>query len=137
MSRFPIVMKRTATGLAPVSSFDAEELDRIGIGSEVEVSIHQRRSGKNHRHFFVVLSRIVESGATPFPTVETFLDALKMSMGHVEMRQSMSGPPYFVPASISWAKMSEHEFKEFKQRAFELIAVHYKIDPTQIERETK
>lgn len=135
MASTPLMFKRTASGLAPASAYDAEELDRYAIGAEVEVTIRQRRSGRNHRHFFVVLARIVESGATPFQTSDQLLDALKMSCGMTEMRQAIGGAPYFIPASISFAKLPETEFRDFKQRAFALIASHYSIDPASIERD--
>lgn len=137
MSTAPLMLRRVPTGLSPASSYDAEQLDRYAIGTEVEVVIHQRRSGANNRHFWVVMARIVESGATPFTTAEQLVEALKMSCGLVEMRQSIGGAPYFVPSSISFSKLGEAEFKDFKQRAFALIAMHYGVDPASIERETK
>lgn len=133
MTKTPLIMRRTQHGLSPASSYDAEELDKFGHGVDLEVTIHQRRSGKNHRHFWVTMARIVESGAVPFPTAALFVDALKMSCGIVEQRQAIGGPPYFVPSSISFEKMGEERFKEFKRDAFALIASHYGIDPSQIE----
>lgn len=137
MAKTPLIMRRTPHGLSPASSYDAEELDKFSYGVDLEVTVHQRRSGKNHRHFWVTMSRLVESGAVPFPTAALFVDALKMSCGIVEQCQAIGGAPYLRPSSISFAKMGEERFKEFKQRAFELIAFHYHIDPAKIERETK
>lgn len=137
MTRPNIIMRRTVAGLSPATPYDQEMLDAYPIGADVEVSVYQRRSGPNHRHFWVTMARIVESGATPFVTTESFVDALKMSCGIVEQCQAIGGAPYLRPSSISFSKMGEERFKEFKQMAFELIAFHYHIDPAKIERETK
>lgn len=132
MSNLPIIMHRTRAGLAPASAFDAEELDAITVGAEVEVTIRQKRSGQHHRFFFATLSAIVRSGGVPFNTVEEFLDALKMSCGITQLRQSIGGAPYYVPGSISFAAKGEPKFKEFKDKAFALIAHHYGINPDEV-----
>lgn len=129
MAQLPIIMHRTRAGLAPASAFDDEELARVSMGSEVEVTIKQKRSLPHHRFFFKTLSEIVRSGAVPFNTVDELLDALKMACGITQLRQSIGGAPYYVPGSISFAAKDEPKFKEFKDKAFALIAQHYGIDP--------
>lgn len=129
MANLPIIMHRTRAGLAPASAFDAEELDAITIGAEVEVTIKQKRSGQHHRFFFATLSAIVRSGAVPFNTVDEMLDALKMACGITQLRQSIGGAPYYVPGSISFAAKDQPAFKAFQERAFALIAQHYGINP--------
>jgi hypothetical protein len=134
--RAPILCTRTRQGLlAPASSFDAERLERIATGSTVEVTIRQRRSQGNHRHFFAVLGGMVEAGAVPFTSTDAFLDALKMALGVTELRQGIGGMPYFVPASISFAAKDEPAFREFKDKAFALIASHYGISPDDVLKE--
>ncbi len=131
----PIIMRRTSAGLSPASAFDDEELGAIIMGAEVEVTIKQKRSGQHHRFFFATLSALVRSGAVPFNTVDELLDALKMACGITQLRRSIGGAPYYVPASISFAAKDETKFKEFKERAFALIAQHYAIDcQTALER---
>ena len=129
MSNLPIIMYRTRTGLAPASAFDDEELNRISMGAEVEVTIKQKRSLLHHRFFFKTLSEIVKAGAVPFNTVDELLDALKMACGITQLRQSIGGAPYYVPGSISFAAKDQPAFKAFQERAFALIAQHYGIDP--------
>jgi hypothetical protein len=124
-----ILMRRTPSGLSPHSAYDAEVLDGYPIGADVEVTIKQRRSNANHRHFFAALARVVQSGATPFTTTDELLGALKMSCGITEVRQSIGGAPYYVPGSISFAAKDEPAFREFKEAAFALIARHYGVDP--------
>lgn len=131
----PLVFIRTASGLVPATAFDAEELDKVTIGAEVEVTIHQRRSLKNLRHFWVTMSNIVKSGAVPFPTAALLVEALKMSCGLTELRQTIGGAPYFAASSIAIEAMGEEQFKEFKRDAFALIASHYGIDPVKVEKE--
>jgi hypothetical protein len=132
MAAIPIIMHRTRAGLAPASAFDAEELDAITMGAEVEVTIKQKRSLQHHRFFFKTLSEIVKSGAVPFNTVDELLDALKMACGITQLRQSIGGAPYYVPGSISFAAKDQPAFKAFQERAFALIAQHYGIDPVAV-----
>lgn len=127
----PLMFRRIPAGLSPASSYDAEEIDRYAIGAEVEVVIHQRRSGKHHRWFFLALSKLVQSGAVPFTTLDEFLSALKMAAGITELRQGIGGTPYIVPGSISFAAKDQAQFKEFTDRCAEVIARHYGVDIAQ------
>jgi hypothetical protein len=134
MSALPIMMERTHSGLVPLQSYDAERLEEISYGATVEVTIRQRRSNPNHRHFFVVLSRVVAGGCVPFETVDELLSALKMACGITEIRQGIGGAPYIVPGSISFAAKDEPAFRAFKDRAFALLASHYGINVDDLER---
>ena len=128
----PLFMQRTRNGLSPASPFDAEELERVPVGATVEILMKQRRSLPHHRFFFATLSRLVQAGAVPFNTTDEFLDALKMSCGITQLRQSIGGAPYYVPGSISFAAKDEPAFKAFKDRAFALIAHHYGVNPDEV-----
>ena len=135
MAAPPILMVRTRAGLSPAQAYDAERLDEITIGATVEVTVRQRRSNANHRHFFAVLGQLVASGAVPFESTDDLLSALKMACGITELRQGVGGAPYIVPGSISYAAKDEPAFKAFKDKAFALIASHYGVDPTALESE--
>ena len=128
MAALPIMMTRYGAGLVPVSAFDSEELDRFSRGATVEVTVKQRRSVMHHRWFFLLLSRLVKASAVPFSTTEELLDALKMSCGITQLRQSIGGAPYIVPGSISFAAKDQQAFKEFADKALALIANHYHVD---------
>jgi len=127
MSAPTIIMRRTPSGLAPATSYDAELLDGYATGAEVEVTVRQRRSEKHHRWFFKALSEVVKSGAVPFQTTEEFLAALKMACGVTELRKGIGGQPYIVPGSISFAAKDQAAFKAFADRAGEMIARHYGV----------
>lgn len=127
----PLMFSRTASGLVPASAYDAEELDRYAIGTDLEVVIHQRRSGRHNRWFFLALTKLVKSGAVPFQTLDEFLSALKMAAGITELRQGIGGAPYIVPGSISYAAKDQAEFKAFTDRCAEVIARHYGVDIAQ------
>jgi hypothetical protein len=128
MAQLPILMRRTPTGLAPASPLDSEELDRISQGATVEVTVRQRRSNPHHRFFFATMSRLVQSGAVPFSSTEELVDALKVSCGVTKLQQSVGGAPYILPGSISYAAKDEPAFREFREKAFALIAQHYGVD---------
>jgi hypothetical protein len=123
-----LIFIRTRGGLAPATAYDAEALDGYPPGAQVEVTIRQRRSGKHHRWFFRALSKLVESGAVPFLTVDEFLDALKIASGVTRLRMMVTGEVYVVPGSISYAAKDQAAFKMFTDRAAQVIAENYGID---------
>lgn len=137
MAQLPIMMRRYRYGLECVAAIDSEELDRITIGATVEVTIRQRRSNPHHRFFFACLGKLVASGAVPFSTVDELVDALKMACGITELRRGIGGAPYIRAGSISYAAKDEPAFKEFRQKAFALIAQHYGVDPVALLEETR
>lgn len=137
MAQLPILMKRERGYLTPVAAIDAEELDRITLGATVEVTVRQRRSNPHHRFFFACLGKLVASAAVPFSTVDELLDALKLSCGVTQLRKGIGGAPYIMPGSISFAAKDEPAFKEFREKAFALIASHYGVDPVALLEETR
>lgn len=132
MDKLPILMTRAGNRLVPMAALDAERIGALTYGQPVEVTVRQRRSNPNHRHFFAVLGRLVSSGAVPFKTTEQLLDALKLECGIVEYRQRLDGTAYLIPGSISFAKADEPRFQAFKDEAFKLLAETYNLDLTDI-----
>lgn len=130
ISKLPILMFRTRTGLAPLEQIDRERIEALSWRTPIEVTVRQRRSGQNHRHLMSVLSKLVTAGACPpHETVTSLLDCLKLECGVIEIRARLDGSVFVVPGSISYAKRDEAEFKAFKEKAFSLLASTYDLPP--------
>jgi hypothetical protein len=113
--------------LRPASHFDDARLRKIGPEAIVDVTVRQRRSLANHKHFFAMLNEAVDSGAVPYSDPEELLDALKMACGLTKLKRALDGTYYHTPASISFAAKDEPAFRAFKERAVKLLADHYGV----------
>lgn len=121
--RAPVMMRRVRGGLSPVSSFDAERLDRYGIGVDLEVRIMQRRSIPQQRLYWAMLGRVVEN-TDDWPTSEHLHEALKLHLGYTTPMKTVDGRTVWRPDSTAFASMDGAEFKVFFDRAVETIATH-------------
>ena len=119
--RAPILMRRTRGGLSPVAAFDAERLERYGIGADVEVTIKQRRSLPQMRLYWSMLARVVEN-TDGWPTSEHLHEALKQHLGYTQPLKTVDGRTVWIADSIAFAKMDAAEFRVFFDRAVETIA---------------
>lgn len=128
----PLLMVRTPKGFGPVGAFEDEILDQLPIGSQVEVTVKRRRSGANHRHFFMFLGRLIKAGAVPYTDTDAFLAALKLQCDFVTAVRKMDGTMLEVPRSIAYTKAGELEFQAFKQSALAEIATRYGFTPEDI-----
>lgn len=113
-----VMLRRERRGFVPCTSFDAEQVDRYAIGSVVEASLHQPRSEKASRLFWVVLGKVLEN--TEYPTTEALATALKIRLGHVHAVTLIGGGMHFEPKSFR--DFDRDEFKQFFDRAMDVLA---------------
>jgi hypothetical protein len=104
---------RTAFGLTPEGEAARELMNSIPIGSVIEVGITRPRNIRFHRLYWALCQTIAESiGAR----AEAVSDVIKLRSGHFTVIQTKN-ERFQVPKSISFARMKEHEFKSFFERA--------------------
>lgn len=103
---------RTTFGLVPDGDAAREMLASIPIGLTVAADISRPRNVRFLRLYWALVSTIADSiGAQR----ETISDVLKIRTGHVRVIKTKGGM-LELPASISFAKMKEPEFKQFFDR---------------------
>jgi len=124
----PIVLRRTRHGLEALDQIDAELLDTISLGSDVEVILRKRRSGPQQRLYWRVLGNVVRA-TDRWPTSQHLHDEIKFALGYVEKRVSFTGAIYYRADSTAFQKMDGQEFKVYFDRAMKLIAEHCGFDP--------
>lgn len=124
----PIILRRTKHGLEAVNQIDAETLDEIPTGQDVEVVFKKRRSGPQQRLYWKVLGEVVKA-TEKWANANKLHDEIKFSLGYVERCVSLTGAIYFRADSTAFAKMDGQEFKVFFDRAMKLIATHCGFDP--------
>lgn len=113
---------RRSNYLVPADIMADEFLATIKIGREVLVSIRRARNPRHHRLLFAALRKVVEN-TDRWADEETLLDELKLATGLAEIRVNLlTGKPYAVPASISFAAMDQLRFSQWFERATPILA---------------
>lgn len=108
---------RTAAGLVPADDEARDLLRSIKLGATVGLELSRPRNIRFHRLYWGLCSTIADSiGARR----ETISDVLKIKTGHVRVIKTKGGM-LELPASISFAKMKEPEFKQFFDRCCAVI----------------
>jgi hypothetical protein len=128
MDEPPIRCVRTPHGLAPVSIFDAERLERYPVGTEIDVTPMQERWPQRQRFYWAALSAVHENLPTSrfarrFFDTEALHDRVKISLGLIKHYISRDDKLVVAPGSTSFAAMpDEGRFKGFVDSAFEYAA---------------
>lgn len=115
-----LIMRKTLGGLRPVDQVGLEILDRIPPGGEVRVEITRPRNLLHHRKWFALLQAIYPHQVL-YPTMDSFIAAVKCALGYGETVKLPDGRTVIVPGSISFAKMDQAAFEQFYDRALDLI----------------
>jgi hypothetical protein len=126
--RRPVMLRRTRRGLEPVMPADAEALDAIDIGADVEVTIKRRRSLPQLRLYWSMLAHVVLATGD-YPSPEHLHDAVKMALGYTTPIRTIEGGMIYVPDSVAIAAMDQTAFKGFFDATAMLLAERYGFDP--------
>lgn len=126
--RAPITMRRTKAALVPVGPFDDEMLEQYPDGAIVEVSIKRRRSNPQNALYWATLAKVV-AATDAYPSAESLHEAIKMALGYTMPVKTFDGKLMYLPDSTAFARMDAVQFKEFFERAMELLAKLTGSDP--------
>ncbi len=110
--------------LIPTDAASAEALRALPDGTVVAVEAKRARSPDHHRKFFALLKVAFDNQQTDFRSIDTMLDAIKIAVGHAEMRETFTGEKYWYPKSISFHNMGQQKFNEFYDKALDVICEH-------------
>ena len=126
--RMPIILRRSHSGLTPVSRIDADMLDEYALGSDVEVTIKKRRSLPQLRLYWAMLGNVV-AATEDHPSADHLHDAIKDKLGYKTPMRRLDGSIAFIPDSVALTRMDGVQFKAFFDAAVKLLAETYGIDP--------
>ena len=122
-----LAMQRIGDRLCPADDIQREEFQKIPMNDNVMVEIKKARHPQHHRLFFALLNLTIHN-TEDFPSVDLLLTWLKIKLGHVETVIWEEGKTYYVPKSISFTSMDQMEFREFFDRAIDVIVQKYGWD---------
>ena len=123
-----IIMRRKGSTLVPASAFDDEMLCELETGKDVEVTFKQRRSNEQLRLYWAMLKKLNDA-MDAYPTVYKFHEAVKFDLGFFTRMESLNGVRFNAVDSAAFEKMDAETFKVFFDKAVELLAWKYRIDP--------
>jgi hypothetical protein len=115
-----LFLRKTVGGLKPSNRISQEAYDAIPLNAEVKAEITRPRHLVHHRKWFALL-QVIFPHQTAYPTMDSFLAAIKCALGHGETVKLPDGRTVLVPGSISFAKLDQAEFSSFYDRALDLI----------------
>ncbi len=114
----------------------ADEMMRgIKEGAQVLVTVRRPRSVQHHRKLFALFHVVLEQ-TDRWADATVLLEDLKLATGLFETRVSaLTGMPYPVPASISFAAMSQDRFEAWYAKAIRVLSDHLGTDVETLGRE--
>ena len=125
----PIIVKRTARGLSPVSAYDDERLGADAQGTEYDLIKRSRRSLPQHRLYWQALAGVV-AATSLWATPEHLHDDLKLTLGYTRKSVNLTtGEVVLAVDSTAFDAMNGDEFKVYFDKAMALIAEHIGCDP--------
>ncbi len=124
---------RTLSGLTPDDDVAREMLRGIAVGRVVAVEVYRPRNLEFLRLYWAMASKIADAIGVETDNVS---DVLKVKTGHYTTVQTKSETLKF-PRSISFAKMTEPEFKAFFERCCRIICTEWlpHMDHKQVQSE--
>lgn len=115
------IVTRKGGSLLPVSAADAEILDGMAQGKEIEATFKYRRVPEQLRAYWWFLSYVIEA-TDAYPTADHLHEAIKFELGYVRKMAKLNGEIVIVPDSVALSAMDGQEFTKYFKRAERLIA---------------
>ncbi len=126
---------RRAQGFVPADIMAEDAMNKVAVGSTVMLTVRRPRNPAHHRKLFALFSVVLEQ-TDRWADSTVLLEDLKLATGLFETRVSaLTGMPYPVPASISFAAMSQDRFELWYAKAIRVLSDHLGTDVEALGRE--
>lgn len=118
------LVKGVDGALRPALEQDAERLKRFKAGDPFRAEIRKTRNGKHHRLGMGMLQWVFDN-QDRYDVFEDFLVEIKLRTGHYREHITLKGKVVYVPLSISFEKMDEVEFGEWRSKAVNAVLKYF------------
>lgn len=126
---------RRAQGFVPADLMAEDAMNKVAVGSTVMLTVRRPRNPSHHRKLFALFHVVLEQ-TDRWADSTVLLEDLKLATGLFETRVSaLTGMPYPVPASISFAAMSQDRFEAWYAKAIRVLSDHLGTDVEALGRE--
>ena len=131
MKKPRITVKLHNGALAPVTSYDAEELAVCSGGQVFSLLPQSNRSPEHHKLYWSILGKVVKATGK-WPTTEHLHRDLKMTLGYCQAIVNEFGGVYYISDSIAMKKMNQQEFNVYFEQAMEKLSEAIGFDPMEL-----
>lgn len=126
---------RREQAFVPADLHAEEALRKYPVGSTVMLTLRRPRNPRHHRKLFAIFD-VVLGQTDRWADEVVLLEDLKLATGLFTTRISaFTGMPYPVPASISFAAMSQDRFETWYAKALLVLSQHLGVDVETLGRE--
>ena len=126
---------RRVQGFVPADVHAEDAMAKVAIGSTVMLTVRRPRNPAHLRKLFALLNVTVEN-SDRWADKHVLLEDLKLATGLFETRVSaLTGMPYPVPASISFAAMTQARFDDWYAKAVRVLSDHLGTDVEKLSAE--
>lgn len=128
---------RRPQGFVPADIMAEDAMNKIPVGATVMLTMRRPRNPRHHRKLFALMHVVLEQ-TDRWADSTVLLEDLKLATGLFETRVSaLSGMPYPVPASISFAAMAQDRFEAWYEKAIRVLSEHLGTDVETLSREVQ
>lgn len=129
------MLRKDRGGLWAGDEASARVLAGIKAGEVIACEIKRPRNLQMHRLFWALCQKVYENQET-YPNAEAVAAAIKVATGHCDWIQTPRGL-VGLPRSISFAKFSQEDFRDFLDKAIDYIVTHIipGLNSVELERE--
>ncbi len=123
------IVRKTARGLSPAASIDAEQVWADPVGTEYDLVKRTKRSWPQLKLYWSMLNRIVKATGD-WPSSVHLSDEIKLTLGYRRVLANLrTGEVHECPDSIALDNMSHDEFMAYFEAAQALLAEKIGFDP--------
>lgn len=118
-----IVFQKINGSAHPVDETSQERFGKISNKAEFIVDVRMSRNPQFHRKVMSLIRLVWENlpESYVFPDIESLLDEIKLKAGYYKTHTTTKQETLYFPKSISFEEMDEHDFREFFDRALDVI----------------
>ena len=131
LNKMEVYLKKTLSGLQPVSNSDEEALSKYKIGDELKAKLTKPRNPKFHRKGFALLNMAYENQDV-YNNFDDFRFVVTMKAGFYKRIQTDKGE-VFRTLSISYASMDQAEFEDWYSKVLDVIISFLEVTEQDIE----
>jgi len=105
--------------LVPLTPHARKEIEKIAEGDHIVVTINRGRSARHNALYWAIVTKVAEACGIDSP--DLLHNQIKEALGYYDLMETLSGNRVVVLQSTSFDDMTPEKFKEFFDKAVDLV----------------